>query len=488
MRRMGRKTQLMLVPAVGLMLAAGAGLAVLHTHRSPSPSALSSNRINALAIEFARIALQFAQHKPDEVDSYFGPASLRPASTAARVPLDALAQRAHHLVEQLDTPSSSDTEVQSDARSRQGRLLAEARALATVIDERASGTHLSFDDEARKAYGMPVEQVDAAQIDAVLAALDRALPASASASPSSSSSSSSTGSRAGAGSESLASRFGEYRKRFAVPADRRRAVFEAALDGCRARTAAHWSLPAGEHLDVKWDPSAPGAWHRYDGRGRSTLTINPAAVEFIDTAVDLACHEGYPGHHAQFLLADRVAGIGAPGSAPLEGTVALLRSPSAMLREGAANYAVDLAFPADERLSFERDTLFPIAGFNSASAGSYFEVRQLVRALEPAIVPILREYRDGRLSSTEAAERLESRALVSSPQALLRFVDDLGPYVLGYTVARDRVASYVANQARSGHGNGDSETDAWTVLKELLTTPDPTVLSAPPPQPPPSTD
>jgi len=211
-------------------------------------------------------------------------------------------------------------------------------------------------------------------------------------------------------------------------------------------------------------------------------------VEFIDTAVDLACHEGYPGHHVQFLLADRADRTGhEPARARVEETVALLRSPLAMLREGAANYAVDLAFPPEDRLRFERDTLFPIAGLDAATAGAaaaaqYFEVRRLVRALEPAIIPTLRAYRDGRLSNAEAADRLERRALVTNPQALLRFVDDLGPYVLGYTIARDRIATYVARQSRA------RGVDAWTILEALLTSPDPTALTAPLAQPPPSTN
>jgi hypothetical protein len=480
---------LRLLPASVLVLLVVVGVALLASAAPPA------SRLDTLATEFTRVALAFGQHKPDEVDSYFGPASLRPPASSPHIPLVVLSQRAHHLVAELaaDRP---------EARDRRARLAAEAQALATVIDEQAavaashaaSHPHPSFDDEAQRTYGMTPDtaaggdavaatataatataatapasgnaqvdaratgtpgSLDAARIDAALASLDRMLPRRVSAAP------------------TIAARFDEYRKGFMIPADRRRAVFAAALDACRTRTAAHWALPAGEQLDVKWDLAAPAAWHRYEGRGRSTLTINPAAVVFVDTAIDLACHEGYPGHHAQFLLADRLALDGAAGAPPIEETVALLRSPVAMLREAAANYAVDLAFPPEERLRFERDTLFPLAGLDPTSAANYFEVRRLVRALEPAIMPILRDYRDGRLSAADAADRLERRALVSSPQALLRFVDDLGPYVLGYTVARDRVAAYVASQTRAGHG------DAWQVLAALLMAPDPAaVLSA----------
>ncbi len=62
-----------------------------------------------------------------------------------------------------------------------------------------------------------------------------------------------------------------------------------------------------------------------------------------------------------------------------------------------------------------------------------------------------RDYRDQRLSAEHARRALESSALVPSPEALLRFVDRLGPYVLGYTAARDKVRSYVeAEHRRTG--------------------------------------
>lgn len=401
------------------------------------PGVAARDALDAGGEEFVRIALAFAQHEPAEVDAYFGPGALRPAPHAARVPLALLSRRARHLVELLDPMPAS------------ARLRAQARALEVVIARRASGTRESFDEEARDIYGMSLGDAiavedDAAAMDAALRELERLLP--------------------GEPGTSLAARFQAYRARFAVPPDRRRALFAAALDACRARTLAHWTLPSDERLDVKWELAAPGAWHRYDGQHHSTLTLNPGSVEFLDSAIDLACHEGYPGHHAQFLLAEQRSG----GAPPAEETIALLRSPVSMLREGAAQYAVDLAFPADERLAFERDVLFPIAGFDPDEAARYAEIRQHVRALEPAIVPILRDYYDRRLNAADAAARLEARALVSSPQALLRFVDDLGPYVLGYTVARDRVAAHVAR-----------EDDRWIALCALLTLPDVTALAAP---------
>jgi hypothetical protein len=212
-------------------------------------------------------------------------------------------------------------------------------------------------------------------------------------------------------------------------------------------------------LNVEWTRSVDAAWHRYEGQGRSTLRLNPAAVAYLRSAVDVACHEGYPGHHAQFAVMEAQAG--ARGLA-VEDTVVLLRSPISMLREGAASCAVELAFTHGERLAFEREVLFPLAGLDPAQASRYDEVNCLVEELSSHVVPALRDYRDGHLRADAARRALESSALVSSPDSLLQFTDKFGAYVLGYTGARDKVRNYIEIQHRK------SGEDPWSILHTVL--------------------
>jgi hypothetical protein len=237
-----------------------------------------------------------------------------------------------------------------------------------------------------------------------------------------------------------------YRNRFVIPENRRRVVFERALAACRARTLAHWPLPGHEKLDLDWTVDVDAAWHRYQGRYRSLLQVNPAAVAYIGASLDVACHEAYPGHHAQFTVMTADAG---PSGLAVEDTVVILRSPEQVLREGAANYGIDLAFPPLDRLAFERDVLFPIAGFAPNEAARYVRVHHLVSELALSVVPILRDYRDGKISSDTAAAALERDALIPSPQALLQFTDALGAYTTGYTVARDLVRDCVEARSRA---------------------------------------
>jgi hypothetical protein len=139
----------------------------------------------------------------------------------------------------------------------------------------------------------------------------------------------------------------------------------------------------------------------------------------------------------------------------------LLRSPASVLREGAANFGVELAFPFQERVAFEEHVLFPLAGLDPREARRYEIVHRLVDQLSAAAAPIIASYRDHRLSRDDAEQQLANEALVSSPGALLDFADHYGAYVLGYTAARDSIRDYVSAQRR----------DHWSVLRELVSDP-----------------
>lgn len=393
-----------------------------------------ADRIEHQAEEFVTLALALGRAPHDgEIDGYFGPAQLAERARSAPPDRDALLSRAQTLLaemqaEQLQAPSP-----------RRARLAAQVRSFAALIE--TMDHPRSFEAEARDVYGLDAGQADADVQGALVHRLEALLP----------------------GDAPLAERVAAYRDRFVVPDARRHAVFERALAECRTRTLAHWPLPADERLDVEWTDKVDAAWHHYEGGHHSRVQVNPAAVAYLGSALDIACHEGYPGHHAQFVLMDAAAGA---AGLPVEDTVVLLRSPASVLREGAANYGVDLAFPLEERIAFTRDVLFPLAGFEPAEAARYVEVHRLVNELSLSTVAILRDYRDGRLPAAAAETQLETAALISSPRALLGFVDQFGAYAIGYTVARDAVRDTVAARVR------ETGVDAWEALRELLAPPD----------------
>jgi hypothetical protein len=143
----------------------------------------------------------------------------------------------------------------------------------------------------------------------------------------------------------------------------------------------------------------------------------------------------------------------------------MLRSPASVLREGAANFGVELAFPFEERVAFEERVLFPLARLDPRQARRYETVHRLVDQLSAAAAPIIASYRDHRLSLDDAEQQLANRAMVTSPRALLEFADHYGAYVLGYTAVRDSVRDYVSARSRITAG------DDWSVLSDLVSDP-----------------
>ena len=56
----------------------------------------------------------------------------------------------------------------------------------------------------------------------------------------------------------------------------------------------------------------------------------------------------------------------------------LLYSPQSLIAEGTANYGIEMAFPDDEKIKFEKEILFPLAGIDPEKAEKYYKVLGIV--------------------------------------------------------------------------------------------------------------
>ena len=140
---------------------------------------------------------------------------------------------------------------------------------------------------------------------------------------------------------------------------------------------AHSKLPAEESFTVEYVTGKSwSGYNWYQGDYRSLIQVNIDLPIYIDRAIDLACHEGYPGHHVYNALLEKnlMRDRGWP-----EFTVYALFSPQSLIAEGTANYGIEVAFPNAERLAFEREVLFPAAGIDPARVDEYYEVHDLDR-------------------------------------------------------------------------------------------------------------
>ena len=187
----------------------------------------------------------------------------------------------------------------------------------------------------------------------------------------------------------------------------------------------------------------------------------------IDRAIDLACHEGYPGHHVYNALLEQqlVRGRGWP-----EYSVYPLFSPQSLIAEGTANFGIEVAFPGAERLRFERERLYPLAGLDPATADRYDRVRRLVDRLSYAGNEAARQYLEGKCDAADAADWLQKYALMparSRAQQRVRFFDQYRSYVINYNLGQDLVRAYVESRG----GTADRPDARWRSSRGSLPRP-----------------
>ncbi|HUQ53971.1 MAG TPA: hypothetical protein VM692_17210, partial [Gammaproteobacteria bacterium] len=314
-------------------------------HRQSGAAALLATAIFAVAVHgpvlavddlaerYVKLVLAVGVHDADYVDSYYGPPDWREAVTAARrgIPeLEADAKALLAAIESQPPPAGAEELVQLRHQYLRRQVESLQSRLAMLRGER-----LAFDVESKLLYDAVAPTHAEQEFDAVLAELARHLP----------------------GEGALLDRYQAFRARFEIPKERLSAVFDAAIEGCRARTLKHIDLPAGESFTIEYvtDKSWSG-YNWYQGNYRSLIQINTDLPIYIDRAIDLACHEGYPGHHVYNVLLEQQL-MRARGWQ--EYSVYALFSPQSLIAEGTANYGIEVAFPDDERRAFERDVLFP---------------------------------------------------------------------------------------------------------------------------------
>jgi hypothetical protein len=394
-----------------------------------------------LAERYVKLVLAVGVHDADYVDAYYGPPEWRAEAAAARRGLAELDADAAALLTALEgrSPPRDADELELLRHRYLTTQVGALRARLAIL----RGERLAFDAESAALYDAVAPTHTEAELEIPLAELARLLP----------------------GGGTLLERYEAFRRRFEIPKNRLAAVFSAAIDECRARTLEHIALPAGESFTLEYvtDKSWSG-YNWYQGNYRSLIQINTDLPIYVDRAIDLACHEGYPGHHVynalleQHLVRDR---------GWLEFSVYPLFSPQSLIAEGTANYGIEVAFPDDERRRFERDVLFPAAGLDASQAGEFHEVMALVEKLSYAGNEAARRYRNGAIDAAAAAKWHETYALMSPDRAAqrVRFIDQYGAYVINYNLGKDLVARYLEQRA------GSDPEARWREFARLISSP-----------------
>jgi hypothetical protein len=236
---------------------------------------------------------------------------------------------------------------------------------------------------------------------------------------------------------------------------------------CRSRTAKHIELPGGESFRVEYVTGKTwSGYNWYQGNAHSLIQVNTDLPVYIDRAIDLAAHEGYPGHHVYNALLERYL---MRGRGWIEFSVYPLFSPQSLIAEGTANFGIEVAFPGETRMAFERDRLFPLAGLDAERVEEYYELLGLLQGLGYAGNEAARRYLDGEISRAQAEAWLVRYALMSPERAAqrVRFIDQYRSYVINYNLGQDLVREYIE---RRGGTAEDSET-RWREFTALISSP-----------------
>ncbi len=436
-----------------LMLTTLAALAVTPHPGGCAEAATAAGALDAVARDYVKLVLAIGPHDADYVDSYYGPPEWQTAATAAgKRPLPELAAEAKRLrtalVASARPQGRAAAKVARADTPRRDYLDGQLAAVAAEID-RLSGKRLAFDDEAEALYQLRPPHHALPEFDVALAQLDALLP----------------------GAGSVQERYQAYRSRFIVPKDKVDAVFQAAIAEARRRTAPHAALPLGESFTVEYVTGKTwSGYNWYQGGGRSLIQVNLDLPIYIDRALDLAAHEGYPGHHAYNALLETNL---AQQRGWVEFTVYPLFSPQSLIAEGSANYGIEVAFPGAARTRYEREALFPLAGLDPAEAERYAAVRAITKQLAFAGNEAARDYLDGRIDRAAAEAFLVRYALMTAAQAAqrVRFMDQYRSYVINYNAGEALVREWIERRLAEEGGTAADPARRWALFIDLISSP-----------------
>lgn len=403
-------------------------------------------KMNMIAEDYVKLVLNIGQYDPDFVDAYYGPKewreNLKSGLSFDSTAYKELSTKVDQLLNNLE--SLADYKATELETLRYRYLYKQLLACKTKI-YMLNGVLLPFDEETKALYDASAPIHNDEYFQKTIDELDKILP----------------------GKGDVAKRLNDFKMKFVIPTDKLKSVFDAAIKECRARTLKHIKLPESESFTVEYVKDKPwGAYNWYKGNFYSVIQVNTDLPIFIDRAVDLAAHEGYPGHHVYNTLLE--ANLVKERNRK-EFTVYALFSPQSLIAEGTANFGIKVAFPGDERIKFEKEVLFPLAGLNPDDADLYYKVIELQSNFSYSGNEAARNYLDGKWTREQTVNWLQKYALRTKESAdkYVSFIEKYRSYVINYNLGMDIVKNYID---RNG-GTSDNQAKRWELFEYILSTP-----------------
>lgn len=407
---------------------------------------MTKNYINKslyhIAESYVQLVLSVGLYDDNYVDAYIGDPRVLKQVQIEKKPLDEIKKDAETYIEELRAMEMETME--EIIQLRHSRLLRHMQSLVTRV-EILGGREMSFEDEAKALYDAEPPRYPEKHFQKIVMDIDNMLP----------------------GKGSVTDRYNEFKKEFIIPKEKLDAVFQAVIRECRRRTKEHLELPENESFVVEYVNDKPWeGYNWYKGGGLSLIQVNTDLPVHIDRAVDLAAHEGYPGHHvySSLLESDMYRRRGWA-----EFSVYPLFSPQSLIMEGMANFGIEVVFPGDELMKFMKNVLFPIAGMDESRVEIFYNIHSCARKLVYALNEATRGYLNGVMTRDEAVAWIVRYALQSPDRAQMstRFFDKYRSYIINYYLGQDLVRNYIHRRG----GTANRPRKRWEEFKKLISSP-----------------
>ncbi len=395
--------------------------------------------IDPLAIEYIQLSLEMGEKEEGYIDAYYGPKDYQENAKKEPRDLAALGSAISDLKSRIT--AIKDETLSKVSQRRKAFLLAQLTA-AQTRHRMLGGESLSFRDESLGLFGVTPDLKPLSDYDPILAEIEALVP----------------------GDGPLPERLDTFESRYNIPKEKLQVVFDAAIAECKKRTETYIDLPESESFTLEFVTNKNwSGYNYYQGGYNSLIQVNTDLPIRISRAVDLGCHEGYPGHHTLNMLLEKNLSNDRGWQ---EFSLYPLFSPQSVIAEGSANYGIELAFPDNEKLAFEKEILYPLAGLDPATAEDFDNMQKARRKLAGVRFTIASQYLNGEINRDTAIALTQKYGLVNKERATqtIGFTDQYRSYVINYGLGLDMV------KAAMERGNVDIKT-RWQRMENLLSEP-----------------
>jgi hypothetical protein len=390
--------------------------------------------LDPLGRDFARLAFGIERHVPGFIDAWLGADEMRAAlEPAASPPPAALVADARELLDRIAVTPLPER--------RRDYLTGQVEAMLATA-RRLAGEEIPYREEVRLLFDIEPAATPERDFETAIAALDRLLP----------------------GDGSVPARMTAWRERYVISPKVARQLVDRILPELRERTAELVELPAGESIEIAMVQDKPwSGYNWYLGGARSRVELNTDLPIHASRLTELLAHEGYPGHHTEHTLKERLyteEGLG-------EHALQLINTPECIISEGIATLAEGMIFSPEELARFRRERVYPAAGI-AGDPEREIAIAEARKALTPVAGNAALLLHEEGQSPEEVVAYLRRYGLATEPEARqrLRFIADplWRAYIFTYHVGHDLLGRWI-----DGGGPGERGQRFRRLLTEQVT-------------------